>query len=381
MSVYELIKLSLWDQTNTCIQITKDEYEEMRKHTLVSLPAPVLSKIKMQDDLRQTWIKAIYQQVAYCANYQYVQSRLPIKVPYVILKGTSAAKYYPYPEYRTLGDIDIMTRREDYEHACQDLIDNGWEETTSKSDLKRGRHRTFRKNNIVIENHAFFASMNDPVKAKAFDDLIVENMTDSHVLPELINGLVLIDHVNQHLEEGIGLRQIIDWMMFVDKCLKNNEEWVEFENLAEKTGLKKLAIVTTRMCEMYLGLSKHEWSSHVKEKLCHELMDYVMKSGNFGTKKNHEEALAVSRMNKLRHPFLTIKELQRQGRKEWNAGNKLFFRRFAWVWRGYQFLKDTPQCKNGFKQARKLNSMFNALGVKRLDDGLVYYIDGQYVKK
>ena len=44
----------------------------------------------------------------------------------VILKGTSAAQYYPYPEYRTMGDIDIMTRREDYDIACKQLMDNGY---------------------------------------------------------------------------------------------------------------------------------------------------------------------------------------------------------------------------------------------------------------
>ena len=47
----------------------------------------------------------------------------------------------------------------------------------------------------------------------------------------------------------------------------------------------------------------------------------------------------------------------------------------------YQYLKDTPQYRNGYKQAKKLSAMFNALGVKRNGDGLVYYVNGEYIKK
>ena len=197
----------------------------------------------------------------------------------------------------------------------------------------------------------------------------------------MINGLVLIDHVNQHLEEGIGLRQIIDWMMFVDKCLKNDTDWYRFKELAEKTGLMTLSVTTTRMCEIYLGLSEHEWCSHSDEKLCRSLMDYVMKSGNFGNKKEKTEKLAIERMGRLRHPFEAVKELQKLGRENWKLGNKPVLRRFAWMWQGIHFLKETPQYKEGYKEAKRLSAMFDALGVKRIEDGLVYYIDGEYVRK
>ena len=216
---------------------------------------------------------------------------------------------------------------------------------------------------------------------KTFDDLILENITENHILPDMINGLVLIDHVNQHLEEGIGLRQIIDWMMFVDKCLKNDTDWYRFKELAEKTGLMTLSVTTTRMCEIYLGLSEHEWCSHSDEKLCRSLMDYVMKSGNFGNKKEKTEKLAIERMGRLRHPFEAVKELQKLGRENWKLGNKPVLRRFAWMWQGIHFLKETPQYKEGYKEAKRLSAMFDALGVKRIEDGLVYYIDGEYVRK
>lgn len=111
--------------------------------------------------LREQWEKDILKQISYYAKYSYVQKRLPISVPFVILKGTSASQYYPHSEYRTLGDIDIMTSRKDFDAAYQELLDNGYKNT--KSLL---REETFVKNGIIIELHRYFASFNDPEKAK-----------------------------------------------------------------------------------------------------------------------------------------------------------------------------------------------------------------------
>ena len=378
-NLFEMIKLSLWGKGDPTITVSL--FEEMELHTISALPGSALAMLDVPPELRKRWKKTILLQIAYNVGMESIQACLPIQVPYAILKGTAAAQYYPHPEYRTQGDIDIMTKREDFERACRELTEAGWTETTNRTDLERGRHRTFQKGNILVENHVFFASMNDPVKAKTFDDLILDNITESHILPDLINGLVLIDHVNQHLEEGIGLRQIIDWMMFTDRCLKDDGDWYRFEKLAKQTGLRTLAVTTTRMCEMYLGLSPHIWSAQADEKLCANLMDYVMESGNFGNKKDKEAELAIVRMNRLRHPVKALKELQKIGQENWNAGRKPFLRHFAWVWQGFRFIKGTSGYMNGYRQARRLSDMFNALGVKRTEDGLVYYIDGEYVKK
>lgn len=379
--MFDLIKLSLWDCQNIDHIYTQEDYDEMKKHTLVALPGSVLSKLSLQPDLLSQWKNAVIRQVVYYNHYNDLQNNLPINVPYVILKGTTAAQYYPHPEYRAMGDIDIMTKREDYTLACDMFLENSWKEITSETDQKRGRHRSFEKNGFIVEVHAFFASMNDPEKAKCFDDLIVDNITDSHILPDMINGLVLIDHVNQHMEEGIGLRQIIDWMMFVDKCLPD-EKWPEFEIIVKKTGLEKLAITTTRMCEMYLGLSSHEWSKNADESLCHDLINYVMECGNFGIKKDQNDKLAISRSSRLRHPRAMLNDLQKKGVKSWKAVKKYpLLKCIAWAWQGIQYLKETPRFSEGYSKSKKLNRMFNKLGVKRDENGLVYYINGEYVKQ
>lgn len=118
-----LIRLSLWGNEDTPLLASREEYDELIKQAILLLTAPVLDKITMPQELLADWRKLIIQQISYNTRIDYAQDQLPITVPYVILKGTAAAQYYPQPEYRTMGDVDIMTRREDLDKAYQQLLD------------------------------------------------------------------------------------------------------------------------------------------------------------------------------------------------------------------------------------------------------------------
>ena len=363
--------------------VDRDSFEEMKQHAIAALPMPYIYKLDLSPDLKKEWKAYILQQVSYYTKSNYIQANLPIKVPYVILKGTSAAQYYPHPECRTMGDIDIMTRREDLENACQQLKDNGY------SVVKElNREIALQKNEIYIEMHRRFATLSDPDQAKYLDDLIINNINPSHVLPDPINGLVLLQHIDQHMEGGIGLRQIIDWMMFVDKCLPD-DKWPEFELHAKQIGLRNLAIVTTRMCELYLGLPCRKWSAEADEGLCGQLMEYIMCSGNFGIKKNTDTDISINAFTFANTPKTTFRLLQKQGIKNWEAARKhVILRPFAWIYQINRYIakglhreKAFSKIRAEYTAAKKRNAMFDALGINTASKGIVNYIDGKYIKE
>ena len=376
-----MIKTAIWEQG--IIDVDEDVYIEMKQHAITVLPANILSTLKMSDDLRESWQDDVLQHVSYYAKYKYAQNRVPISVPYVILKGTSAAQYYPHPEYRTMGDIDIMSRREDFESAYRDLEENGYKVTKTLE-----REVTFEKNGIEIELHRYFASLNDPTACKYLDDLIIENINPSHILPDFINGVVLLEHISQHLEHGLGLRQIIDWMMFVDKCLPD-DKWPEFRPMAKAIGLEQLAITTTRMCELYIGLSKRLWCANADEVLCKELMELILSSGNFGNKWTSDEAVAKTVFTYIRGPLATFKWLQESGLKNWKAAQVFpVLRPFAWIYQGIRYAirgitqeGSISKLREEYEDSVKRTELFNALGVKQKANGLVTYRDGRYVKR
>ena len=379
--IADLIKQSLWG-IGTAVA-DRETYDEMKRHAIAGLPASCLSVLGLPPELEQEWKQYILRQIAYNTQCNYAQSVLPISVPYVILKGTSAAQYYPHPEYRAMGDIDIMTRREDLKTACNQLVAKRY--CVAK---ELNREIALIKDGIAVELHQRFAILNDPEQAKYLDDLIIENITPSHALPDLVNGLVLLEHIDQHMEGGIGLRQIIDWMMFVDKCLPD-EKWPEFLVMAEKVGLEKLAIVCTRMCELYLGLPQRKWCADAEKTLCEQLMDYVMACGNFGNKKTSDEAIIEDAIAYASTPKTFFTLLQKQGLKNWkSAKDHKILRPFAWVYQGFRYAskgirrdRALSKLKEEYTAARQRNKLFDALGVKTMAKGDVVYRDGKYIKE
>ena len=385
-AVFEIIKASLWGQELT-EPVTEEAFAEMQKQAIAALPAAVLSRLPMTEELKSEWKKAVYEQVTYNVSYRRLQASLPITVPYAVLKGSSAAKYYPNPLYRTMGDIDIITRREDFEAACGMLAQDGFEEVTGDKERAAGRHRLFSKDGFVIEAHAYYAYQNDPEKARMIDDLVIDGIMPSHELPDDVNGIVLIEHINQHMEDGLGLRQVIDWMMYVDKCLPD-EKWPAFQTLTEKTGHVKLAIAVARMCEIYLGLPERKWSAGADTAVCAQLMEYIMSSGNFGRKKTSDSRASANFFTNMRSIGGAVRLLQGRGLITWRAAQKhRVLRPFAWLYQAGRYVKKGMSRSEPLRRVRdeqrtadERNRLFDALEVSREEKGIVRFRNGKYSK-
>ncbi len=380
--MFELIKSSLW-QTEIKQEADYDIYNEMKKHNVLLLPAGILMHLSMTEELRKEWKRDILRHCLHQEQYKYMQDNIPISVPYVILKGTSASQYYPCPEYRIMGDIDVITKRKDFNQAYEDLLNNGYREIKNEE-----REITLEKDGIIVELHRFFASLNDPKQSKYLDDLIIDNIAPSHILPDPVNGLVLLEHISQHLEHGLGLRQIIDWMMFVDRCLPD-AQWPEFKTMAKNIGLKKLAVVTTRMCEIYLGLKARNWSKDAEESVCKSMMEYILSCGDFGQKWTSNLHVGQTIFTYARGPVSTFKWLQERGLVNWKAAQKhIFLRPFAWLYQATRYIvkgfgqeKASATLRREYEAAKERIALFDSLGVKQKAKGLVIYKDGKYVKK
>ena len=378
--VLSLVKASLWGDPVPSA-VNWEVFEEMNRHFITTLPYHIMPQIELDTDLRQHWKTTNYERIANNVNCMRAQRMLPITAPYVILKGTEAARYYPEPKYRTLGDIDLITRHEDFDTAYRQLLDKGY---TLAGD--EGREAVFFKDGVTIELHRSFAKLNNPVHAEYLDNAIISNINPSHALPDGINGLVLLEHISQHLVNGLGLRQIIDWMMFVDKCLPD-EKWAEFRKMAQNVGLEKLAVVTTRMCEVFLGLSHREWCSEAEYSLCEELMKYVLECGNFGNKRTELRDYSESVFIYARGPLELFRLLQSRGMHNWRAAHDYpVLRPFAWIYQAGRYIKKSleqsnpgSEIKSAYLQSRKRLELFDALEVRQDSKGIAVFKDGKFI--
>lgn len=237
------------------------------------------------------------------------------QIPCVILKGCAAAVYYSKPHLRTMGDIDVLVPRNRFIDALEILETNGYvydhgkgqEESVSRDT----RELVYIKNGIIVEIHQRFSTPGvdvDDILESAIDrrEYHVINGYKFPVLPCPENGLVLLGHINQHLKQNkLGLRQIIDWEMFVFRVAEMPLWDIQFVPLLKRTGLLTLAAHVTRLCNRYLGLPYQKlFGIDVDDILVDELLAVVLNDGNFGRKvyssKNLDEKKLISASYELK---------------------------------------------------------------------------------
>lgn len=294
-------------------------------------------------------------------------------IPLVILKGTAAAIYYPDPYRRSMGDIDYLVSEKYFDRAKALLSENGY---SVEEDPRYARHIDVSKDHISFEQHRFFSD--GEVEIEQF---IQDGMTSIEereifgvkfpMLPRLANGLVLLGHMVHHLKTGLGLRQVIDWMMYVNSELTDDFWHQTFETAAKEAGLEKAAVTVTQVCRKYLGLpAEIHWCEGAESELCSELMDSLLSSGNFDRKRG--KGSSVERVVSIIRRKGLFKSLQTSGEYNWKAYHKhKWLKPFAWAFqigryakKGFQAKRSGTQLKEDFARGRRRTELLQKLNIR-----------------
>lgn len=389
-----LLKASLWglDYNPTKKIDYKKIYRQCMAHAIIAMPAKHIQFLHDIDkSLYEKWEKDIFliiyrYQVVNKVQNEIVELLQSHGVRFVILKGSSASCYYINPSLRVMGDIDIMPCRKDFYRAARILEEICIKKQTN--EVESERHIEYVYKNVLVELHRRFASFSDPDKAQYLDDLILENISENTILSDEINGLVLLQHINQHLEVGVGLRQIIDWMYYT-YCYLDDEKWnAYFSKLADNLGLGTLAITVTKICKVYFGMNKHiTWCDMADDSLCRELLQYILQSGNFGINRKTNADATSNVFIKYKNPMDMLKEFQKEGYKKWNAVKKYkILKPFAWLYEAIQFIKLAIRRKmsshnflDGYIDSRSRRKLMRKLGARDISSGTAKHIDGKMI--
>ena len=388
-AVFAVLRTALWGEERYPLVTETDVdwaavCEELLRQTVGTVTVDVLgADERLSAALRREWVARATRGITFWHHLMQEQARLETifrnaGIPYVVLKGAAAACYYPKPEYRTMGDVDMIVPPEVFERAFQTMVDEGYCHT----DHGNERHANFSRNGVEFELHRYFALMDDSDAAGTMDDRIFKGIRCAEerclekysflMLPELENGLVLLAHIDQHMRVGLGLRQVIDWMMFVDRKLDDGWWQREFGDWARILKLDQEAIVLTRMCQMYLGLREEEitWCAGADETLCYDLVCRILKSGNFGCnwRNARHGVMALRGVSRLKDIPM---HLQKRGCANWKTLQRYpFLTPFAWAYQlcryaklGLQREQPIRQLISDIKEKKKQEKLFNYLKI------------------
>lgn len=156
-----------------------------------------------------------------------------------ILKGQGIAALYPNPLLRQSGDIDVWTKTRvvnftgDINRGAREIIKRLAAITEGKIGKATYYHVEwdFKDVDVEVEVHYRPQSFNNPFVNKRFQAWCETEWNnraecDGYYVPSAdFNAVYLLAHLYHHLLfEGVGLRQVCDYAMFLQHCDYNHEK-------------------------------------------------------------------------------------------------------------------------------------------------------------
>ena len=216
-----------------------------------------------------------------------------------VLKGQGNALMYPNPYSRTPGDVDVWI------DASRERIMEYASKKFELGDDIRLQHLETSLDGVPVELHFFPCSMNNPIYHarlqkwfKRNADLQCSNVVS---LPDGIGEIAIpttafnvvyqLTHLYHHFfDEGIGMRQIIDYYYVVSMLNVNCEMLTWLPKDLKHLGLWKFAGAVMYVLHEALGLSEEKMIAPMDEKRGKLLLAEILNGGNFGqyfTKYGH----------------------------------------------------------------------------------------------
>lgn len=224
-------------------------------------------------------------------------------IPYCIIKGIASARYYPDLSERSFGDVDFLIKEEDKDRVLNLMSEKGYticEEENSHHIILENRNARFE---LHFEPPGMPKGEQYAYAKQCMSQILEDSSVFSHPIATCIcpsdfhHGLILLMHTMHHmLGEGVGLRHICDWTVFLEHMGERFQE--VFEKPLRRLGLWRFASILSLVSEQYLGATARSWMSQTKEdmEIAHSIMADVFMGGNFGNKEpeRHYEGLFIS---------------------------------------------------------------------------------------
>lgn len=303
-----------------------------RSHGVEGLVYMGLKGIHMPPEAVEQLSGAYHRAIFKEAQQDHIKDRLCAMltqegVDHVLLKGAVLKYNYPVPALRTMSDMDILVRTEDYEAVRRvSLALNG---TAMGGD---GNHRSFAfPGGVLIEFHP-----NIVHHASRLADGInpgwqfVQPGKGLRELTEEGLYLTVMTHLADHfLGGGIGVRFILDiWVLRNLRAKPMNSQLVQ--QTMETMGLVDFARNIEELAQCWFGEAE-------ATPLLEELGEYILTSGTHGFSERailNSVSLSGGRISALwQKAFYPRAELE--DRYPWCKGN-VFLLPFAWCARAFR---------------------------------------------
>ena len=211
-------------------------------------------------------------------------------IPYLIFKGTEAAKFYPIPALRTMSDSDILVHAEDKQRTSKALSRIGFEMNTNLTNEWTGS-----KNELEIELHhrLIYDKTGEFKHLQAWGDMVwsyaVNKSNEVQYKLDVTYHLIYIMlHLRKHLlHTGAGFRQFMDVAAL---AMHPEINWQQAEIWLKELKLEKFANVCFAFCQRWFSINIPSTAVEMDEAFYEDATETIFTGGVFGlNNKDHEE--------------------------------------------------------------------------------------------
>lgn len=228
-----------------------------------------------------------------------------IEIKTFVFKGQTLAHLYPDRELRQSGDIDFFCNDEDWIKAKKWLREE-WQ--VDLNDMNSHKDVEFDYEGVIYEMHRKLVLFSYPKHAKYWATVVMPeilthpstvkiNDDDVPTLAPIYNVLYVFVHIFQHLiSDGVGLRQLVDWMLLIKSLRWEKEDVDLIEKHLEGLGLKKAFIGLGAILTDYLGLAAEEFPFEISKddhRDARKLIDNILLMGSFGHNDSYTRSSGV----------------------------------------------------------------------------------------
>ena len=175
----------------------------------------------------------------------------------VLMKGAGLAAYYPTPQQRAWGDVDIYVGAEQYHAACAAMRATFPNALRFDEELDHYKHYNLIADGVSIEVHRVSMGLQHPVDVRRYARMETIGMREAEEIevdgltvrvPEVtFNALMVMLHSWEHvLSQGASLRQLCDLVLL----LHHRASDIDREQL--ERDLRGLALMDVWQVYMYI---------------------------------------------------------------------------------------------------------------------------------
>ena len=275
--------------------------------------------------------KGFFSDIYRAANNEYNLSKVQKefdreKVPYMLFKGSVLRKYYPIPDIRTMGDVDILIH-----HANRKETDMVMKSLGYQRMIDNHAVWTYFKPLQMFELHdiMFYEELSNNVDYGDYfssvwetADKVCSRSTESYCYIPDINRhfLYTMAHTAKHvINNGMGFRAFLDMVFFCRNAeaiegKAPNWEWITEE--LKKLQLYEFTCICFSLCEYWFDVSMPFRKDKLDPSFADGITRKMFRDGIFGL-RNDENAASRSakEIKRAKTPYyvtalkLTVKRL------------------------------------------------------------------------